>query len=399
MQAAHERNPVPITVRIANAFLAFDHRVVDAPFRALSLSKIASKPVILGLFLALFIVAAPAQARAAADDRPSVALTVNGGRGPLVLTPKGNDLTGQFEIVNNGKAALSVLRVSIRTDVHDVRAPVTLSAKADSPLPATLVPGGHLRTTVTLGRNAKVEELYAHVIVTTTDEAAGEVAMGVIGHTTFRAAAPLGRNTLSVLVAVLAGAALLVLVLQAMRIGWAGRAAAAGAVAALAVLGLLVYRFDPALTRGDGNDGLSFIEKTSLFPALGSEWFLAVDGLALVVALAVVLCLGITLLFVEGLELPSFERPFLLLAGAAGTGAIFARDLLVFLVFFGAACALLVLVVRAASRRGSHAFGKARAIVFLALVGIALTIFAIQGASESVVPRRRHHRPAHVFGE
>ena len=44
----------------------------------------------------------------------------------------------------------------------------------------------------TLELESRSDGTFAHVVVTTSDESAGEVAMGIIGHTQSRAIAPLG---------------------------------------------------------------------------------------------------------------------------------------------------------------------------------------------------------------
>jgi NADH-quinone oxidoreductase subunit M len=377
----------------AESVRSFDERVLDAPFRILSLSRAArgTATTIVAFVIGLASLLAATDARAAdtaATSAPGqkVSVTANGTRGPLILTPKGADLVGQIDIENRGKEPLSVLRVAVRTDAHDVRAPVVLGVKTESPLPMTLAPGAHLKANVTLNRATHVDEVFAHIIVTTTDEHAGEVAIGVIGYLPQRAAEPLGKNGLSMLILVLVAAGVLAFVVRAMKVEWAGRFAAVGAAAGLAVLGLLLHRFEPALSRLDGNDGLSFIERSELFPSLGSELFFAADGLSLVVATALVFAAGVALLFSDRSgakdDTPTFERALVLLAVAAGVGAVFARDLLLFVVLFGAACSLATLVVRAASPSGNLAFGKMRAVVFIALVLVALTVFALRGASD-----------------
>jgi NADH-quinone oxidoreductase subunit M len=376
----------------AGAVHAFDARVVDAPFRILSLTKAAraAGPIVTALAIGALTLVTPTDARAdaapaATAGAAKVSLSANGSRGPLVLVPKGSELSGQIDIENKGKESLSVLRVAVRTDAHDVRASPALNVRTESPLPMTLAPGAHLKANVTLTRVTHVEEVFAHIVVTTTDEHAGEVAIGVVGHLPQRANAPLGKNALSTLIMVLAIAGLLALVSRAMKVEWSARFAAVGAGAGLAILGLLFRRFEPTISRADGNDGFSFIERSQLFPSLGAELYFGADGLSLVVCVAIVFSAGVALLFTDRAgadETPLFERSLLLIAVAAAAGAVFARDLLVFVVFFGAACALATLVVRAATPAGSLAFGKTRAVVFVAVVLVALAVFALRGASD-----------------
>lgn len=378
--------PLAAQVSRAASFVHdFDVRVLDAPFRLASFARRASV-VVAVLLVTLFstrALAAPEGAPAAAAGR--VALSVKGEPGPLVLTPKGSELQGEIWIENHGNANLSVLRVAIRTDVHDVRAPPALNARTESPLPMSLAPQGKVKVNVTLSRNTHVEEVFAHVVVTTNDESAGEVAMGVTGHTQARAVAPLGLNGLRMVIVALAVGALVVLLVSFIGVDWSGRAAAAVAAFALLMIGVLASRFEPALSRAEGNEGLSFIEHTPLLPQLGSELYLGADGLSLVLAVAVLVGALLVSLLGDAEKAPPFERPLYLLATAAALFAFFSHDLFLFAVATILSCVLSTLAVRASSRGTGTgmAFGKMRALTLVASVGLLLATFALASASTS----------------
>ncbi len=386
--------------RIADIVHAFDARVLDTPFRLASFARRASVviAVLFVMFFASRALAAGADAAPSATPAGRVSLTVNGAPGPLVLAQKGSELQGELLIENRGDAPLSVLRVAIRTDVHDVRAPPALNARTESPLPTALKPGGKLKLNVTLSHNTHVEEVFAHVVVTTSDESAGEVAMGIIGHTQSRAIAPLGENGLRMVLAVLAGGAVLVLLLAFIGVDWSGRAAAAAALFALVLVGLIVSRFEPAISRLDGNEGLSFIERAPLLPSLGAELYLGADGLSLVLAIGVLVSAMLVSLLGDAEKAPPFERPLYLLATAAALGAFFSHDLFVFTVLAIMSCVLSSLAVRASARVAGTglAFGKMRALTLLASVALLLATFALAGASEPSF-NMAGDRVAHTF--
>ena len=368
--------------RVAELVHAFDVRVLDTPFRLAAFARRAS--IVIAVLLVTFFSTRALAAESATGPAGRLSLTVNGAPGPLVLAQKGSELQGELLIENRGDGPLSILRVAIRTDAHDVRAPPALNARTESPLPTVLKPGGKLKLNVTLSRNTHVEEVFAHVIVTTTDESAGEVAMGIVGHSPSRAIAPLGRNGLRMVLVALAGGAVLVLLLSFIGVDWSGRAAAAAALFALVMVGLIASRFEPALSRQEGNEGLSFIERAPLLPSLGAELYLGADGLSLVLAIGVLVAAVLVSLLGDREKAPPFERPLYLLATAAALGAFFSHDLFVFSVLSILSCVLSTLAVRASARGVGTglAFGKMRALTLLASIALLLATFALASASE-----------------
>src|SRR5262249_50775714 len=88
----------------------------------------------------------------------------------------------EVAIVNHGKGPLVVSRIAIRGDASDPRVPAKLAARiSDGSLPITIPPGGSRKASVswTPERPLRDRQLFGHVVVTTSDEQSGEVAMGV----------------------------------------------------------------------------------------------------------------------------------------------------------------------------------------------------------------------------
>ena len=205
--------------------------------------------------------------------KPLIALaTDDGGRGPVVLTSHDGAYTGELRVTNEGAEALVVSRVAIRGDDEDVRAPARLSAHfgEGGGTTATIAPGAEKRVVVTWtpGRASRVRQVLAHVVVTSNDEEAGEVAIGVRA----QLATPvpfIADHLLSWLTFLPLAGALLIVLLQIA--GWGrGNSARAIALTATALQCLLaigvasVFRGD--VTRLDGNDGYQFIEHGDLGP-------------------------------------------------------------------------------------------------------------------------------------
>ncbi|HEY2509804.1 MAG TPA: hypothetical protein VGI39_03080, partial [Polyangiaceae bacterium] len=116
--------------------------------------------------------------------RPILALTTEkGARGPLELEGRDGVYVGEITLANVGNELLTVSRVAIRGDDEDVRAPSHLSAHLTDNTSGTVAipPGAEKRVVVTWtpDRQARVHQVFAHVVVTSNDEEAGEVAMGV----------------------------------------------------------------------------------------------------------------------------------------------------------------------------------------------------------------------------
>jgi NADH-quinone oxidoreductase subunit M len=289
-----------------------------------------------------------------------------GGRGPVVLTPGQGGWVGTFTIRNLGAEPLIVSRVAIRGDEDDVRSPSHLLVRfADGSVASTtLAPGASKDVVVSWmpDRDPRVRQAFGHVVVTSSDEEAGEVAMG------FRAQVPtgigwVGEHALSLLTALPLAIALI-----AAGARLAGRPndpvvrrASIGVGAAELLLALWVYqRFSPDVGHADGNDGFQLVERAVWVRSIGAELYLGVDGVSVaLVLLAAALGLAAVVL-VPGPEQRSdgyFSSMALLSTGVIGSFvaldmvALFAAWQLVLV-------ALVMLVGGWGGRRGEQAAAK-----------------------------------------
>jgi len=250
----------------------------------------------LAALAALVVLAAAPAARAAGAGRGAGRIVLSlpgGGRGPLVLAPGAGGWVGQFTVTNVGAEPLLVSRLAIRGDEDDVRSPARLGVRFvdGAATSATLAPGGAKDVVVSWmpDRDPRVRQAFGHVVVTSTDEDAGEVAMG------FRAQAPtglgwVGAHALSLLVA------LPLLVVAAAGIARAAgrkdepllRHVALGVAAVELLLALWVWsRFVPDVGRAEGNDGFQLVERAVWVRSIGAEWYLGVDGVSLALLVTV----------------------------------------------------------------------------------------------------------------
>ena len=345
------------------------------------------------LLLACLCVAAPARAANPFARGRIVLALPGGGRGPLVLAPAPREPGGQggwvgeFAIINAGSEPLTVSRVAIRGDQDDVRSPsrVAVRFKDGAPTTATLAPGASKDVVVSfVPENARVTQAFGHVVVTSTDEQAGEVAMG------FRAQLPtglgwIGEHALSLLVVWP-----LAIVLLAVAMRAAGRPdaplvpRAATAVAVVEVmLALWAYRrFAPGVGRADGNDGFQLVERFVWVRSVGAEWYVGVDGTSVVlVLLAAAVALVARLVAGETRRTDAACAALALLASGV-VGVLVALDAVF---FFGAwATVLLALVLLVGGWGHAHGYRAAAKLGALGTLGAAallVAFVALSGAS------------------
>ncbi len=347
--------------------------------------------------IAALVLSAAGAARAEDGRRAGTVRLDVGGRGPLELRqgPEGT-FGGEVLVVNDGRDPLVVSRLAIRGGpASDDRSTRLTARLVEGTLPVTIAPGQSRRAVVTWqpDRASRVRQLFAHLVVTTSDEASGEVAMG------FRAdlpspLGPIGRHLLSLLVLVpLLGAVLVLLARASGRTD--ARTASRIATAALAlqvVLAGYAYRtFVPDLSRADGNEGLQLVERVVWVRALGAEIFLGVDGtsIAALLATSLVALLGLACERQRPGTASTHHVAYLGLA-SAGAGALVAVDALVLLVFVSAAVAMAAALVggwggqerRAAATRIALLGGFAvivLLVVVLALVRSSDPTFLVDG--------------------
>jgi NADH-quinone oxidoreductase subunit M len=311
---------------------------------------------------------------------PRVALTV-GGRsgGPLVLAPHGDSWVGTFEIGSVGDAPLSVSRVSPRQD-DDVRVPPRLEVAVEGGAPFALAPGEHRNVTVTWtpGPEARARQLVAHVVVTPSDEGAGEVAMGVAA----RMPTPLGPLTdhpltLAIL-APLVGA-LLLLGLRAAGRRSAERSVALGAGALhLGLVGWVFQSFRPDLGRFDGNEGLQLVDRAVWIRPLGVEWYVGADGRAIPFLLLVSFVL-LAAILAHGTSLAGGRRddtlPAVLASAAGATTVLVANDLV--LLVLGVVLAVAPVAAGLASVPGGRAASRQVAVLGAGTLALLVGFVAV----------------------
>ena len=341
---------------------------------------------VLAIAFALPAVAGPPKAVGASSDAAGRIVVPRGA--PIELRYVAGNYEGAFDVRNDGDEPLFVSRIAPRTDADDVRLPRRVFARFESGATSgTIAPHGTGRVRVTWSpeRDGHVKSFYGHVMITSTDERAGEIAVGIAAH-----AGPfgaLGRHLLSIIVALpLVCAAALAFLLVAAGGGRTGRRprlvalAASIACAALAILAWAT--FDPELAREGGSDGFQLVERATYLRAIGAEISLGVDGasLPLVVLCAITAPCGVLLSWEQRKSPAVFFALYMLLVGAS-LGALVALDALLFVfclaIALGAAWMLVALFGTGDARAAAS-----RMLVFGGL-GIALFAMAIGGLHAS----------------
>jgi NADH:ubiquinone oxidoreductase subunit 4 (subunit M) len=288
-------------------------------------------------------VSPPAQAtQPPLPHRPIVALaTAEGARGPLVLSARDGAYVGEMLVRNDGGDALVVSRVAIRGDDDDVRAPARLQARFSegAATTATLAPGVSKRVVVTWTpeRSARARQVFAHVVVTSNDEQAGEVAMGV--HAELVSPAPFfSAHLLSWVTFVPLLGAFAIVLLAGFGRGDERSARAIALVATalqcvFAVWLASVFRGD--VTRLDGNDGYQLIEHAVWVRSFDVEYFVGVDGISMPMVLLTSLVSFLGCVASESIAARPRGYYALYLVLATGMMGVFvALDLLLFYVFW-----------------------------------------------------------------
>jgi NADH-quinone oxidoreductase subunit M len=261
---------------------------------------------------------------------------------------------------------------------------------------ATLGPGAAKDAVVAWmpEKNPSVRQAFGHVIVTSTDERAGEVAVG------FRAQLPtglgwVGAHALSLLVLLPLVLLPLVWVRSLASSGSPGSAASGRADpivsrAAVTVAGVRVlfalwacHRFSPGVVRIDGNDGFQLVERAVWVRAAGSEWYLGIDGTSvLLVVIGAVLGLVATLVACAERRDGAHHAALALLTSAVCT-AFLALDLGVLLFSWALVVAALVALVGGrGDRRAMQAAAKVGVYGAVGCAALALAFVALSGASE-----------------
>ncbi len=362
----------------------------------------------LPLLLVVFTLVLPGFARAQGGaGRGSVALAVPGrGAGPLELTQRGEAFVGEFVVQNNGAEPLTVSRIAPRGDDDDVRSPPLLAARfvdasdkaTDKPsekelaggLTSAVVPphaARQVRVTWQPGKEPRQRQLFGQIVVTSTDDAAGEVAMGVRASLPTELG-PLGDHVLGALLLLpLLGVLLLAIAHFSKRGDDARLRFVPLAVTFLELLlALWIFReLRGDVVRADGNDGFQFIERAVWIRPLGVELFLGVDGLSAPLVVVTAVCSFAAAIASAGAtsRRPALDAAMLLL-GAGSLGLFLSLDLVLFLASFAAVLgALYFALALAGGLAREHAALK---LLVMGLLSLALLLFAVVTLHESSDP-------------
>ncbi len=338
--------------------------------------------------MTLLATSAQAQERRRAG---TVRLEVRPGQlGPLDLRFTQDGFGGEFSIVNDGKEPLVVSRIAVRGD--ESRAGASLSFRlVDGAVPATIAPGTFRKVRVQWApeRGARLRQLFAHVVVTTSDERSGDVAVGVRAQVPGWLG-PLEGHVLSLLI----GAPLVGLLFMFLGTALGVRHPKLPrriALTSLAVQsGLAVFvgaSFRPDVSRADGNDGLQFVEHGVWLRSLGAELFFGVDGTC-AAALVVTSLIGLLSLFPS----PAYRGPnggtgyhaaYLTLSSAVA-GALTAMDGLLFAIFTAVAVMVSTLLIGGWGLSGRRA--AATKLALLGTVAVACLFVAVVSLSRHADP-------------
>ena len=281
------------------------------------------------------------------------------------------------------------MRLAIRGDEDDVRSPPRLSAHfVDGPPTSAAIPPGGSKTVViawTPDREARVRQALGHVVVTSSDERAGETAMG------FRAQLPttlgiFGEHVLTFLIVgpmvviLLVGAAWLTGRGDAPMVRYASLVVGAGNLA-LAVW--LHHFFSSDVGRGDGgNEGYQFVERAVWVRSLGAEWYVGVDGTTLPFVLLAAVTGFVAILLANAERRGAAYHAALALLTSGIVGALVALDLVVLfaawqVVWLG----LLLLVGRWGGNRRPRAAAKVAIAALVGNTALLLSFVALSRAS------------------
>jgi NADH-quinone oxidoreductase subunit M len=284
----------------------------------------------------------PPAAPPTAPHRGAIALGVEGrAGGPLELHAKDGGFQGELLITNKGDEPLTVSRVAIRGDDDDVRAPAKLSAKfaEGGGTSGVIAPNATKKVAVVWlpEKDPRMHQVFAHVVVTSNDEEAGEVAMGITAQ--YPQAVPFITNHALSWITFLPLLGVLVIVFMHL-VGYdnadALRWLALGITGAQCVLALWLYAsFNPDVTRLDGNDGYQFIEHAVWVRSFNIEYFLGIDGasIPMVLLTALISFVGVIASFGMQKQLKGYFAMYLLLVTGM-MGVFVALDLFLFYVFW-----------------------------------------------------------------
>ena len=261
--------------------------------------------------------------------------------GVVTLTPKDGGFAGDFVITNRGDDPLQISRIAIRGDDDDVRAPTRLAVRFAEGGGTTATIAGRATKKVSVTwqpeRDPRMKQVFAHVIVTSNDEEAGEVAIGVTAQ--IPQALPFITNhalswiTFLPLLGVLF---IIALHLAGKKDPQLVRNVTLAITFAQCVLAFWLYAsFNPDVTRLDGNDGFQFIEHAVWVRSFNIEYFVGVDGasMPMVLLTAIISFCGAIASYSIEKQVKGYHAMYLLLVTGM-MGVFVSLDLFLFYVFW-----------------------------------------------------------------
>ena len=339
--------------------------------------------------IVLWIAGGTASAAPSGRSAGRIALSLPGGAsGPLVLSPGQGGWIGTFTIANLGADPLIVSRVALLGDEDDVRSPTRLSVRfaEGAATSATIAPKGSKDVVVSWmpDKDPRVRQAFGHVVVTSTDEQAGEVAMG------FRAQMPtglgwVGAHVLSLLVLL---PLLVPLVAGVSRVvgredGRLVRRSLIGLSLVELALSLWAYwRFEPDVGRADGNEGYQLVERAVWVRSIGAEWYLGVDGLSVAMVPLAAAMIVVAVLLCDPERKSDAHDAALSLLAAGAMGALLALDLTIVIVSWQLVLIALVMLLSGwGGSRGPIAASKAAVYGVIGSAAMLLAFVALSRAS------------------
>ena len=312
------------------------------------------------------------------------------GRGPLELRFTQDGFSGELVIVNDGKEPLVVSRIAVRGDAADPRSPPRLVARVvDAMLPLTIAPGATRKALVQWApeRGVRLKQLCAHVIVTTSDEASGEVAMGVRAQVPGWLG-PLEGHLLSLIIGIPLLGAIITFLARAFgrRDDKTPHLVAVTSLAVQSALAIYVYRgFAPDVSRLDGNDGLQYVEHGVWIRGINAEIFFGVDGTSAAALLVTSLVAFLAMLPERNAPRggSGYHAAYLTLA-AAVPGALCAMDGLLFVLFTSVAVVSSALLV--GGWGGAERRAAAMKLALLGMIAVVLLLVAVLAVSRHADP-------------
>jgi len=283
-----------------------------------------------------------------------------------------------------------VSRIAIRGAEDDARSPSRLSLRFSdgAKTSATIAPGMSKSVIVSWmpDKDPRVRQAFGHVVITSTDETAGEVAVG------FRAQlptglGPIGDHALSLLVLwpLVAIAGVFVARLFGQHGDRVAPRVSIGVGIVQLALALWVHRhFAPDVGHLDGNDGFQLIERGVWVRAIGIEWYLGVDGASMPLVLLAAAVSLIAIGFASTQRRNDAHYAAVALTSAGIIGVLVALDMVLFFAAWQAVWLGLVLLVGASGGARCHA-ASAKLGVYAVIGSFALLVafIALSRASGS----------------